>query len=36
MFCGFAENFIHYPSWNWNEVQHLIGYAKQDVQLFFV
>jgi len=28
MFCGIRESFIHYPSWNWDEVHRLLGRAK--------
>jgi hypothetical protein len=28
MFCGIRKSFIHYPSWNWNEVHRLLGHAK--------
>jgi hypothetical protein len=28
MYCGQFENFIHYPMWNWDEVQRLLASAK--------
>jgi hypothetical protein len=29
MHCGQLEEFIHCPSWNWNEVQCLINHVMQ-------
>ncbi len=28
MYFGIKEPFIHYPSWNWNEIHKLLDHAK--------
>jgi hypothetical protein len=28
MFCGIAEDFIHYCMWSWDEIQHLLQRSK--------